>query len=345
MATPEGTEVVLTGLKPTGAPHVGNYLGMMRPALSMVDARPNSRFLYFIADYHALNLIRDAATFRALVHETAAGWLACGLDPERVVFYRQADVPELFELTWLLACVTPKGMMNRAHAYKAAVDANREADGRDDDAGVNMGLFNYPILMAADVILFDTDLVPVGRDQVQHVEMARDIAESFNRLYGDVLTLPAHLVRQDVGTVPGLDGRKMSASYGNTVPLFADADELRKCVFRIQTDSTPPDAPKDPESSTIFTIYSRFASAEQTAAMRRRYADGAVSWAEAKLELFELLDESLEDKRTAYAEWMAAPERMDAVLSEGAERARALAGPVLQRVKEAVGCGPAPCPA
>ncbi len=332
----EKQKTYLTGIKPSGTAHLGNYLGMMKPALQIARDNPDARCLYFIADYHALTTVEDPEVFRKLTYEVVAGWLALGLDPERVLFYRQSDIPEVFELTWVLACVTPKGLMNRAHAYKAAVAENQQKGEADLDAGVNMGLYNYPVLMAADILLFETDVVPVGEDQVQHVEISRDIAGSFNYQFGDVLTLPEHEVRAGVGTVPGLDGRKMSKSYDNVIPLFASCDELRDRVLKIKTDSSPPDAPKDPEGSIIFALYRQFATPEQTEAMRVRYANG-IGWADAKRELFQLLDEKLSGPRERYNKLIADTEKLDAVLADGARKARALARPLMERVREAIG--------
>jgi len=333
MAEPK---VILTGLKPTGPAHLGNYVGMLKPALSLLQKQPTSRFLYFIADYHALTSLRDPVSFTELCYDAAATWLALGLDPQRAILYGQSDVPELFELTWLLACVTPKGLMNRGHAYKAAVAENRARGLDDEDAGINMGLFNYPILMAADILLFQTDLVPVGKDQVQHVEFARDIATSFNAAYGDIFKLPDHLAQEEAGSLPGLDGRKMSASYGNTIPLFAPRDALRKLIFQIQTDSSRPDSPKDPATSTVFLLYRAFASARETERMRERYLSGSVSWAEAKEELFQLVDSVLAEPRQTYRTLMADRTEVDRVLAEGAVRARALAMPFMEKVRKAV---------
>lgn len=330
-------KTVLTGIKPTGTLHLGNYVGMMKPALSLVRERPERTYLYFIADYHALTTVWDAERFEHLCYQATAGWLALGLDPERVVFYRQSDVPQVFELTWLLACVTPKGLMNRAHAYKAAVAENLEGGETDEDAGIYMGLYNYPVLMAADILLFQTDVVPVGQDQIQHIEMARDVAERFNNEFGQVFELPEHRVRPGVGTVPGLDGRKMSKSYDNVIPLFAPRDELRDLVFKIRTDSSPPDAPKDPATSSLFQLYREFATGEQVEQMRRRYRAGDVSWAEAKQELFEVLDGFLSGPRQRYEELMDDTDRLDAILAEGGEKARELAEPALAAARRAVG--------
>jgi len=330
------TMTVLTGIKPTGPLHIGNYLGAIRPANELAR-RPEYRPFLFIADYHALTLtgMRDPAEFRRYSREVAAGWLALGLDTSRTVFYRQSDIPEVFELAWILSCTTPKGLMDRAHAYKAAVQQNAEV-GADPDAGVNMGLYNYPILMAADILLLRADLVPVGRDQAQHLEFARDIAQYFNAAYRPVLTLPEPLIRDDVAVIAGTDGRKMSKSYRNVIPLFAPPQELRKSVMRIVTDSSAPEEPKDPATSILFAIYREFAAPEQVEAMRERYRVG-VSWGEVKEELFSLLDSFLSGPRRTYEEYMANPDRIEAILREGAERARAEARPVIEDMRRAIG--------
>ena len=328
--------IILTGIKPTGSPHIGNYLGAIRPALAFAED-PELTPLYFIADYHALTMIHDRETLAQLTYEVAATWLAFGLDPERTLFYRQSEVPEIFELTWILSCFTSKGWMNKAHAYKAKV-ADNEASGITDlDTGVNMGLYNYPILMAADILLFGSDLVPVGQDQQQHVEIARDIAQRFNHVYGaDLLKLPQAVVDKNTAIIPGLDGRKMSKSYDNTIPLFAPAKQLQKLVARIVTDSAPPDAPKDPKTSHIFQIYEQLASPDQAASLAARYRSG-IGWGDAKKALAELLEEILAGPRETYNELMNDRSRIDAMLVRGAQRARELAAPVMERVRTAVG--------
>jgi tryptophanyl-tRNA synthetase len=244
-------KISLTGIKPSGTPHVGNYLGMIRPALELARTY---QALYFIADYHALTTVRDRETLRYQTYEVAATWLALGLDPDKVIFYRQSDIPEVMELTWILSCFTAKGLLNRAHAYKAAADENVAA-GKPPDDGINSGLYFYPVLMAADILLFGSHYVPVGADQRQHVEIARDIAIAFNNNYGEILTVPEAVIREEVMTIPGLDGRKMSKSYDNVIPIFAPAGELRKSVMRIVTDSRRPEEPKDPEGDNVFSIY------------------------------------------------------------------------------------------
>ena len=324
----------LTGITPSGTPHLGNYAGMMRPALAATHT-PGVENFYFLADYHALIKCQDPVRVHRSTLEIAATWLACGLDPERVVFYRQSDVPEIPELTWFLTCVTGKGMLNRAHAYKAAQDKNHEA-GRDSDDGISAGLFMYPVLMAADILIFNAHKVPVGRDQIQHIEMARDIASSFNHLYGEHFTLPEAVVEESVATLAGLDGRKMSKSYDNTIPLFAPKAQLQKLINTIVTDSRAPGEPKEVEGSALFQLYQAFATPEETAAMRQAYADG-IAWGEAKQKLFECIDREVAPMRARYEDLMAHPEKVEAVLQAGAQRARALATPLLARLRSAVG--------
>ncbi len=324
----------LTGITPSGTPHLGNYAGMMRPALAATHT-PGVENFYFLADYHALIKCQDPARVHRSTLEIAATWLACGLDPERVVFYRQSDIPEIPELTWFLTCVTGKGLLNRAHAYKAAQDKNHEA-GRDSDDGISAGLFMYPVLMAADILIFNAHKVPVGRDQIQHIEMARDIASSFNHLYGEHFTLPEAVVEESVATLAGLDGRKMSKSYDNTIPLFAPRAQLQKLINTIVTDSRAPGEPKEVEGSALFQLYQAFATPEETEAMRQAYADG-IAWGEAKQKLFECIDREIAPMRARYEDLMAHPEKVEAVLQAGARRARALATPLLARLRSAVG--------
>ncbi|UQA57763.1 tryptophan--tRNA ligase [Polyangium aurulentum] len=329
-------KTILTGIKSSGRPHLGNYIGAIKPALALAQ-NPAHEALYFIADYHALTTLHDPKEMRHSGYEVAATWLALGLDPARVVFFRQSDVPEIFELAWVLACFTSKGLMNRAHAYKAMVQKNQEA-GVDEDAGVHMGLYEYPILMASDILLFDSHLVPVGKDQAQHIEMAADIAGSFNAVYGPVLTIPAPYINEATATVPGLDGRKMSKSYDNVIPLFGDPKKLRKLVMRIVTDSTPPEAPKDPATSSIFQLYESFATPEQIEALRGRYQTG-LGWGEAKQALYEVLEAFLEGPRKVYDDLMAHPDIIEGHLAAGRERARTVATATMDRVRKAVGVG------
>jgi tryptophanyl-tRNA synthetase len=328
------TKRALTGIKPTGIPHIGNYVGAIRPALALTHEYDA---YYFIADYHALTTVTDPRELAELSYEVAAAWLAMGLDPSRVTMYRQSDVPEVFELTWILDCVTPKGLMNRAHAYKAAVQAAEEAGRVDVDGQVNMGLYNYPVLMAADILLFSSDVVPVGADQGQHVEIARDIAEKFNATYGDVLRVPQLQVRASAATILGRDGRKMSKSYGNVLPLFAEPDELRKLIRRFKTDSTAPDEPKEPESTGLFQIYREIAPTGDTEKVRDALEQGAMSWKDLKDVTFELLDGFLREPRERYRELMADRGQIRRVLVEGAERARPEAVDLLARVRAAIG--------
>ncbi len=327
---------VLTGITTTGTPHLGNYAGAIRPAI-LASTQPGVDAFFFLADYHALIKCDDPARVARSRLELAATWLAAGLDPERVTFYRQSDVPEIPELCWLLTCVTPKGLMNRAHAYKASVDQNA-AKGVEPDDGVTMGLFSYPILMAADIVMFNAHKVPVGRDQVQHLEMARDIAQRFNHLYGsDFFVLPEVVIEEEVATLPGLDGRKMSKSYNNTVPLFeGGAAALRAAVMRIVTDSRQPGEPKDAEGSHLYTLYRAFATPEESAAFRAQL-EGGMGWGEAKTALYERLEGILAPMRERYDALMAHPERIEEILRHGAARARAMAGPALQVLREAVG--------
>jgi tryptophanyl-tRNA synthetase len=323
----------LTGIKPSGTPHIGNYLGAIKPAL---DLTREYDAYYFIADYHALTTMRDAQEFRHAVYDVAATWLACGLDPDVTVLYRQSDLPEVFELNWIISCVTPKGLLNRAHAYKAAVDANESAGLQHDD-GVVMGLYNYPVLMAADILIVDADVVPVGQDQKQHIEITRDIANSFNAVYGDVLRVPDGAIRPDVATITGLDGRKMSKSYGNVIPLLADSATLRKAVMRIVTDSRTPDEPKDPDADNIYSIFRHVSTPERLAEVRALYLNGGLAYGRMKQELFETLDAAFADARARYNELMADTSQIEAVLANGAERARETAHHVMARVRDAIG--------
>ena len=324
----------LSGITPSGTPHLGNYAGMMRPAIAAThDPRIDS--FYFLADYHALIKCQDPERVHRSTLEISASWLAAGLDPERVTFYRQSDIPEIPELYWMLACVTGKGLLNRAHAYKAAQDAN-VANARESDDGVTAGLFMYPVLMAADILMFNAHKVPVGRDQVQHIEMARDMASSFNHLYGEHFTLPEAVIDEQVATLPGLDGRKMSKSYDNTIPLFAPREQLRKLILGIVTDSRAPGEPKEVEGSALFQLYQAFASAQETEALRQAYADG-IAWGDAKQLLFERIDREIAPLRARYDELMAQPGHVEAALQQGAERARTLVTPLMQAVRSAVG--------
>ncbi len=331
------TTRILTGITTTGTPHLGNYAGAIRPAIlaSQVD---NVESFYFLADYHALIKCDDPARIARSRLEIAATWLAGGLDTERATFYRQSDIPEITELTWLLTCVAGKGLLNRAHAYKAAVDQN-EAAGLDPDAGVTMGLFSYPVLMAADILIFNANKVPVGRDQVQHVEMARDIGQRFNHLFGkgrDFFAMPEAVIEEDVATLPGLDGRKMSKSYDNTIPLFSSSKELKSAISRIVTDSKLPGEAKDPDNSHLFTLYQAFSTHAEQLSMREDLQAG-LAWGEAKERLFSLLDEQLAEPRERYHDLLAKPDDLEDILQAGAVKARKVATPFLQELREAVG--------
>jgi tryptophanyl-tRNA synthetase len=325
---------VLTGITTTGTPHLGNYAGAIRPAIA-ASRRPDTESFFFLADYHALVKVSDPARVQRSTLEIAAAWLASGLDPNRVWFYRQSDIPEIPELTWFLSCVAGKGLLNRAHAYKAANDANAAA-GEDPDAGVTAGLFMYPVLMAADILAFKAHQVPVGRDQVQHIEMARDFAARFNHLFGEHLVLPEAAVEENVATLPGLDGRKMSKSYDNTIPLFAPPAELKRLVFSILTDSRAPGEPKPTEGSALFQLYQAFATPEQTASFAKAFADG-IAWGEAKQALYDQLESTIAPMRAKYDALIAQPVEIEATLREGAEKARKIATPLLRELRHAVG--------
>jgi tryptophanyl-tRNA synthetase len=327
--------IVLTGIKPTGTLHIGNYVGAIKPAIA-ASVRPGMQSYFFMADYHAIGGDADLVSRATL--EIAASWLALGLDSDKVVFYRQSDVPEILELTWILTSVTAKGLMNRAHAYKAATDANVAA-GADPDHAIMMNLYSYPILMAADILMFKATKVPVGRDQKQHVEMARDIAQRFNHHYGETFVLPEAETRDEVATLPGLDGRKMSKSYGNVIPLFTDAKALRKLVMKIKTNSLEPGQPKDTQDSALYEIYRAFATAEETAAVRERYAAG-IGWGEMKQLLFERIDAELAPARAEYERLIAAPREVERLLLAGAEKARTVSRPFLAEIRERVGIRP-----
>ena len=352
--SPQMKTRVLTGITTSGTPHLGNYVGAIRPSVA-ASRRDDTDAFYFLADYHALIKSDDPARIARSRLEIAATWLACGLDPQRVTFYRQSDIPEIPELTWMLTCVAPKGLMNRAHAYKAAVEANTSV-GEDADAGINLGLYSYPVLMAADILLFNANKVPVGRDQVQHIEMARDIGQRFNHIHGaawrrtgagegDPFALPQAVIEERVATLPGLDGRKMSKSYDNTVPLFEGGSKAtREAIAKIVTDSREPGEPKDPDSSSLYAIYRAFASESDAAAYRDALRKG-LGWGEAKQKLAALIESELGDAREEYARLMAHPDEIEGILREGAKKARAIAIPFVQTLRETVGLGSLVVPA
>ncbi len=331
---------VLTGITTTGTPHLGNYVGAIRPAIAASREDGVDSFL-FLADYHALVKCDEPSRVARSRLEIAATWLAAGLDPQRAVFYRQSDVPEIPELAWLLSCVAAKGLLNRAHAYKASVDANLAA-GEDADAGISMGLYGYPVLMAADILIFNAHKVPVGRDQIQHIEMARDMAQRFNHLFAGeqaLFTLPEAQIEAQVATLPGLDGRKMSKSYDNTVPLFeGGAKATREAIQRIVTDSRAPGEPKDPAGSALQLIFEAFARADEA----RAFADelrGGLGWGEAKQRLAARIEQDLGPMRERYANLIARPDDIEDILQAGARRARAAATPFMARLRDAVGLG------
>jgi tryptophanyl-tRNA synthetase len=328
------TTRVLTGITTTGTPHLGNYVGAIKPAIA-ASRDPDTDSFYFLADYHALVKCEDPARVARSTLEIAATWLALGLDTSRSVFYRQSDIPEITELTWLLDCVTAKGLMNRAHAYKAAVDDNLEAD-EDPDYGVTMGLFSYPVLMAADILMFNAHRVPVGRDQLQHLEMARDIAQRFNHRYGEHFVLPDARIDEHVAVLPGTDGRKMSKSYDNTIPLWLPEKKLRKAIMKIKTNSQEPGEPKDPDTAAVYAVYAAFATESQRAEMRQAFADG-IAWGEVKQQLFELVNAELAAPRERFEALMNNPHEVERELQLGAERARALSRPFIERLRDAVG--------
>lgn len=317
----------LTGIKPTGTPHLGNWVGAIRPALELVKSYQT---IYFIADYHALTTERDPKQLRRYIYDVAATWLACGLDPKTTLVFRQSSVIEVFELTWIFACLTATGQLERGHAYKEAL-AQGEAP--------NAGVFNYPLLMAADIILYDTHLVPVGVDQKQHLELARDIAIRINHVYGEnTVVVPEALITASQ-QIPGTDGRKMSKSYGNTIPLFESSNALRKAILRIESDSTPLEAPKEPEGANVYQFYRAIATPEQAEQMAAKLRAGGYGWGHAKQDLFELVESLLGSKRQRYQELRADEAALDAILEEGAAKARAIARRTIERVRKAIGIG------
>ena len=327
-------KIVLTGIKPTGTPHLGNLVGAIWPVITM--SKEAKRSFVFIADLHALNAEKDPKAIKQSTYEIAAAFIALGLDTEKTAFFRQSDIPEDFQLAMFLMNVTGKGLMNRGHAYKAMLDKNAEK-GQEPDDGVNMGLFTYPILMAADILLYGADTIPVGADQKQHVEFARDIAGSFNHVYGrEVLTMPEPVIPEAANAIPGFDGRKMSKSYGNTIPIFAEGKALKKLCMKIVTDSALPEDPKDPDASTIFQLYLSFASEEEIADMRQRFAQGGLSYGDAKTMLYEAIEDKLAAPRERYKALMESPQQLDEILEQGAERARFSARKTLEKVSKAM---------
>jgi len=328
-------QVYLTGITTSGTPHLGNYVGAIRPAIEASRDTNNDSF-YFLADYHALIKTTDPAVVRQSRMEIAATWLALGLDPDHVTFYRQSDIPEIPELTWMLTCMTAKGLMNRAHAYKAVVQENLDSGAQDPDKGMMMGLYSYPILMAADILMFKATKVPVGKDQIQHLEMTRDIAQRFNHHYGELLVIPEVVVEERAAVLSGLDGRKMSKSYNNVIPLFDTEKKLRKSIMKIKTNSLEPGEPKEVDGNTLFEIYKAFATPEETTAMAEAYAAG-VGWGDAKQTVFESINAVLAEPRERYVELMANPEKINRILAEGAEKARVKSRELMSKLRDATG--------
>jgi tryptophanyl-tRNA synthetase len=321
---------ILSGIQPSGILHIGNYFGMIQPAIALQE---KGEAFYFIANYHALTSLRDPKLLRENSRRVALDFLACGFDPDRGALFMQTDVPEVTELEWILSTVAPVGLLERAHSYKDKLARGMPA---------SAGLFTYPVLMAADILIYDTDVVPVGKDQKQHIEITRDLAVKMNELYGSgpdaaVFKLPEASIRAETETVPGLDGQKMSKSYGNTIDIFGDEKETRKRVMSIVTDSMPVEAPKDPDSSTIFQLYSLFASEVEREEMRERFKNGGSGYGDFKKQLFEKLWEYFRPMRKRRDEIVADKSYIDGVLARGAERANAIAHPVMKRVREAVG--------
>jgi len=327
---------ILTGITTTGTPHLGNYVGAIRPAIQ--STKEHSDTFFFLADLHALIKCHEPEKIQQSTKEIAATWLALGLDPERSTFYRQSDIPQIPELCWFLNCMAAKGLMNRAHAYKASVQKNEE-DGEDSDFGITMGLFGYPVLMAADILMFNANSVPVGKDQIQHVEMARDIAARFNHNFKSVFSLPEAKVDDSVAVLQGLDGRKMSKSYNNTIPLFLTEKQLKKHINKIKTNLLEPGEPKDPDNSTVFQIWQAFASEQQATDMRKQFEEG-IAWGEAKKQLFELINAEIGESRERYNDLMEKPKMIEDILQAGAEKARIHSSEVLRQARDAVGIRP-----
>lgn len=328
----------LTGITTTGTPHLGNYVGAIRPAIT-ASKDANIESFYFLADYHALIKCYDPAQIRESTRQIAATWLALGLDTDNAIFYRQSDIPEIPELCWILTCMTAKGLMNRSHAYKAAVQENENAGDADQDKGITMGLFSYPILMSADILMFGGQKIPVGRDQIQHVEMARDIAQRFNHHFGETFVLPEAVVDEKIAILKGLDGRKMSKSYGNTIPLFDSSKQLQKSINKIVTNALEPGQPKAIDDSTLFEIWQAFASAEQIAYMQGQFAAG-IAWGQAKKELHALIDGQLVESRERYEYFMTHLDEVEDILQKGAIKARAHSAVLLRQVREKIGISP-----
>ena len=326
---------VLTGITTTGVPHLGNLVGAVLPAIKASEEQNTTSFL-FLADYHSLIKNSDSELRHRSSFDIAACWLACGLDPKKVIFYRQSDIPHIFELAWILGCLASKGLLNRAHAYKAATSDNEVKKTLDVDKGINMGLFNYPILMAADILMFKADSVPVGQDQKQHIEMTRDIALKFNHHYGDILKAPEAMIDEHTGVLPGIDGRKMSKSYTNTIPVFSEEEALRKVIMKIQTNSLEPGEPKDSSDCNIFSIYKAISTNEKINDLQMLYEEG-ISWGEAKKILYEELNSFLKPFRDEYNKIIKDKSFVEKTLIEGSEKALSISGPIIKEVRQAIG--------
>ena len=326
---------VLTGITTSGTPHLGNLVGAILPAIEASKGNDTSSFL-FLADYHSLIKNLDSKLTHESSFEIAACWLACGLDPKKVTFYRQSDIPHIFELAWILGCLTSKGLLNRAHAYKAAVSDNELSGAKDVDKGITMGLFNYPILMAADILMFSADVVPVGQDQKQHIEMTRDIALRFNHHYGDLLTPPEASISKLTGVLPGIDGRKMSKSYNNTIPIFADEGSLKKTIMKIKTNSLEPGVPKDITDCNIFAIFKSISKENDVKSFQKMYEEG-IGWGDAKMHLFDNLSLFLSSYKKEYLKIIKDRDYVESVLKEGANKALEASTPLIEDVRNSVG--------
>ncbi|ORM38476.1 tryptophan--tRNA ligase [Francisella endosymbiont of Ornithodoros moubata] len=330
-------KIILTGVTPSGTPHLGNYIGAIKPAIEMIK-NDQYKCMYFIADQHSLIKLWDKKLRQQYIHEIASSWLALGLDSDKAYFYRQSDISEIMELTWIISTTTVKGLLNRAHAYKALVDQNLQEENIDPDKGITTGLFNYPVLMAADILIFDADLAPVGKDQIQHIEIARNIANRFNHIYQkSILKAPQAMTSEDSQTILGLDGRKMSKSYDNTIAIFSTEKKLRKQVMKIITNSQTPEEKKDPNNCTIYAIYKSIASQSEITALEEKYLAGGLGWRDAKQILFEKINEHLRDAREKYDYYINNPKIVDDILSQGAAKVRPFAKNKLKEVKDIIG--------
>jgi tryptophanyl-tRNA synthetase len=328
-------DIYLTGITTTGTPHIGNYVGAIRPGIA-ASKNPEINNYYFLADLHSLAKAEDPKKMQQSTLEIAAAWLALGLDTDNAMFYRQSDIPEIPLLTWILTGMTAKGLMNRAHSYKSMVQANEESGSKDPDKGIMMALYSYPILMAADILMFKSTKIPVGRDQKQHVEMTRDIAQRFNHNYGDVLVVPEAVIDDNTAVLKGLDGRKMSKSYNNIIPIFENEKKLRKLIMKIKTNSLEPGEPKDTSDSTLFDIYKAFATDDEVKNIEKQYADG-IAWGEMKQILFEYINEHFKPARDEYQRLIDDPKIVEDELIKGAEKAREISGPYIEEIRHAVG--------